>query len=113
MATKKNSGKAETAKKQRKPAISPRSGSDITEHQFKPGQTGNPDGRPKVRHLRDMLREEISESEWLEMIYKTAERAKKGDTAAMKLLAEYRDGKPSQPIEADGEITVRVVMPDD
>lgn len=98
MATKKPDTASKNGEKKPKPTISPRNGSDVTQHQFKKGKPGGP-GRPPVRQLRDMLREEIPESEWLEMIYKTAQRAKKGDTAAMKLLAEYRDGKPQQSID--------------
>jgi hypothetical protein len=106
--SKKPTQRQEKAEKKPKKAISGRNGNDITRYQFKKGKPGGP-GRPKIRHLRDMLREEIPDTEWLEMIEKTVKRAKEGDTAALKLLMEYRDGKPTQAIEHSGGMGIQIV----
>lgn len=88
----------EKAEKKRKPTISPRNGSDITKHQFKKGKPGGP-GRPKTRKLREMLNEEISDEEWVQVIKKMHKEAMSGDVAAFKAIAEYRDGKAQQSVD--------------
>lgn len=87
--------------------------SSFEDHQFKPGQSGNPNGRPKGGYLTDILKrqgeivdqeradgkkisrkEAISEKLW--------EIAMSGDDAVLlKYLYDRIDGKPLQAIEAD------------
>lgn len=97
MATKKT--KADSGQKQPKRTISGRNGNDITKHQFRPGQSGNPKGKPKTRKLREMLNENISDEQWENLLKKMYTKASGGDVQAFKAIAEYRDGKPSQAID--------------
>lgn len=68
-------------------------------------------GRPKkLPPLKDLLGDvlgseggELEASEMRSIINKLTERAKKGDTAAAKLLFEYAYGKPSQNISVTGD----------
>lgn len=96
MATKKT--KAENGKLPGKKTVSPRSGADVTKHQFKPGNPGG-SGRPKTRKLREMLNENISDEQWENLLKKMYTKASGGDVQAFKAIAEYRDGKPSQAID--------------
>lgn len=64
---------------------------------FKPGESGNPSGRPtgsKNKHTREI--KEIIESrvDFEEIIDKLAQKAKQGREGAAKLLLEYAYGKP-------------------
>lgn len=81
-------------------------------NKWKPGQSGNPNGRPKGKGPFAELRESIS-GHVPAMIAKLAEQAKDGDVAAARLLLErvYPAMKPveaTQPIEMpDGTLTER------
>jgi len=81
----------------------------ITGKGFRPGQSGNPGGRPKKTRLSDATRE------WLEEIDpKTGktnaqivaeaqgESAKKGNTAAYNAIADRTEGKARQAFELSG-----------
>lgn len=78
-------------------------GSPPVEHQFKPGQSGNPRGRPKrARNLKSILSEEQSErvrvtdsqgrsrrySKLQLVIKRLLEKAAKGDVRAISKLVE-------------------------
>lgn len=97
------SKKADTAsekakKKGSKPAISPRSGSDVTKYQFKKGKPGGP-GRPSTRKIKDILNERFTDEQWTEFLDKMWADAARGDAQARKLLMEYKDGKPPQSLD--------------
>ena len=55
--------------------------------QYKPGQTGNPNGRPKDKTPATLLRKSIAEA-MPEIILTLIEQAKTGDTAAAKVLLD-------------------------
>lgn len=80
--------------------------------QFKPGQSGNPNGRPKTRHLSDLLAVELGkpggrngqtrEQRMIERLVTIAITGKRSEAIqAMKLIFAYRDGLPVQPIELE------------
>jgi hypothetical protein len=54
---------------------------------FKPGQTGNPKGRPKNKTPATLLRKSIAEA-MPEIILTLIQQAKDGDTAAAKVLLD-------------------------
>jgi hypothetical protein len=66
---------------------------------FKPGQSGNPGGRPKKPMVDRMLEEALTakDSATAKVIAeKLLEKAKKGNLAAIKLIAERTEGKPGR-----------------
>ncbi|MEI6270586.1 MAG: DUF5681 domain-containing protein [Methylococcaceae bacterium] len=54
---------------------------------FKPGQSGNPKGRPKNKTPATLLRKSIID-DMPDIILKLVEQAKEGDTAAAKILLD-------------------------
>jgi hypothetical protein len=85
---------------------------------WEPGQSGNPGGRPKTRHLTDILTAELAkpsgksgqtrEQRMIERLVTIALTGKRGEALqAMKLIFAYRDGLPTQPVEIDVVQVVR------
>ena len=70
---------------------------------FKPGQSGNPGGRPKGISMSKVLTDELSVEEARKVIRAVVRRAKKGDVKAASLLFDRTDGKAPQPLEHSGE----------
>lgn len=79
---------------------------------WEPGQSGNPGGRPKTRHLTDLLAVELAkpaskngqtrEQRMIERLVSIALTGKRNEALqAMKLIFAYRDGLPVQPIELE------------
>lgn len=79
-------------------------GNPNPKNQFKPGQSGNPKGRPKKdTSLTELMKEflthipEGQEKTYKELfIQKCLQMAMKGDMQAIKLLWNYIDGMPQQ-----------------
>ena len=72
---------------------------------WKPGQSGNPGGRPKAAfEVKDWLREKLTDPANLEEVWK---RAQKSDYV-LRMVFEYALGKPPQPVTGDltGELTI-------
>lgn len=83
----------------------------IKPFEFKPGQSGNPGGRPKKTKITDATRE------WLEQVDERTgktnaelvaeaqgKEAIRGNTSAYNAMADRTEGKPSQSINLSGEI---------
>lgn len=72
---------------------------------WKPGQSGNPSGRPKKKPITEMYERILADPENLRMIEAATMNAlKKGNMAMVLQLREITDrveGKVTQPIEAD------------
>ena len=67
---------------------------------FKPGQSGNPKGRPKKgTAFAERIREAITDEEWLAIITKAKEQAIDGDRSARDFLIDRTEGKPNQKID--------------
>jgi len=90
---------------------------------WKPGQSGNPKGRPPKRNcLTSLLKDAVQKTcpqdkekrTWAQVINEQLlKKAKKGDLQAMRLIFEYVEGKPtSQGIETPDKITFHVKYPD-
>ena len=61
---------------------------------FKPGQSGNPKGRPKKGFaISERIRAKVSDKDWDEIIEKATAQAKDGDKFARDFLIDRTDGK--------------------
>ena len=85
----------------------------LAEHQWKPGQSGNPKGRPKTdsvtKAIRKLLDEGISGEPLYEAIARVAiQRALKGDKAFWQFVVERMDGKVADSLQQSGEVEVVV-----
>lgn len=93
------------------------------EHQFKPGESGNPDGRPLgSKNLTTLLREALQkiaktkDEDGAEITYElllTKRVLKKaieqGDMRAIELIYSYLDGKPQQKHKVELDIPQNLI----
>jgi hypothetical protein len=75
-------------------------------YQWKPGQSGNPAGRPKgavsiVRLMRNVL-EENGEEAARKIALAIIEKAKAGDPKCAEIVLDRIDGKVTQGLEVEG-----------
>ncbi len=85
------------------------------QHQFKPGESGNPKGRPTGTSLTAIIKRVLAEKdgEGAERLIAVAVRqAHKGDFRFWNALIERNEGKVADHISADGKLTVEVVYVD-
>ncbi|MDD5343818.1 MAG: DUF5681 domain-containing protein [Smithella sp.] len=69
---------------------------------WKKGQSGNPNGRPKIKDTAaEVIRKAISVKDWEEMAKKQYELALSGDTKAYVALADRAFGKVTQKNEVE------------
>lgn len=87
-------------------------------YQFKPGQSGNPDGRPKSKPLTDALLKILRENplEAQKIARAMLKKVRAGSVKHFTAIADRIEGKPVQPIEGTGgedgktlEMTVNVI----
>lgn len=76
------------------------------ESQFKKGQTGNPNGRPKKLPELDKLLSDMGEHEYEAVIRTLFLRAKKGDVRAAEVILDRTYGKAKQTIDLN-DVTVK------
>jgi hypothetical protein len=104
----------------------PRNPADhLKDYQFKPGQSGNPGGRPKDRSPTAVMREVLDRNEIdgkpikggrqvLDlMIEVAAKRALMGDYNFFREFMNRMDGKVRDKLELQGGLTIRVEYADD
>lgn len=91
------------------------------EHQFKPGQSGNPNGRPKkLPRLDDLLSDIMGEEKdgitAAEAILKRLRQmATQGNIKAAEMLLDRSYGKARQPVELPGKDggAIKIEWPND
>ena len=79
------------------------------EHRFKPGQSGNPGGRPKTKLITQAYRELLEQVDPKErktlaeiLARKAVAQARKGNLAALKEITDRTEGKSVQPLSHSG-----------
>lgn len=77
--------------------------------QFKPGQTGNPNGRPKLPDLKEVMAEILGEEKdgktaIQAIVAKLRQLAANGNIKAAEVLLSRGYGLPKQQIEYSGEM---------
>jgi hypothetical protein len=85
---------------------------------FQPGQSGNPNGRPKSKPFKNALQEALKAAADDEDLLNAValalvKKAKDGDVQAIKELADRLDGKVTQPIGGDEDaapMTVQAIV---
>ena len=96
---------------------------NVEGHQFKPGQSGNPSGKPKgTKHLSTLLKAMLNETVEIDgqtikfdqaLIKKLLKKASEGDIKAIQEVFDRTEGKATQEIETEhtGGITIRFEEP--
>jgi hypothetical protein len=75
--------------------------------QFQPGQSGNPNGRPAVaRDFRERCQQFMQTKGWRQLEHLATDPEHQHHGRALELIAAYAYGKPTQPIEQSGMLTV-------
>ena len=74
-------------------------GSEAT--RFKPGQSGNPGGRPR-NLVTNQLRELLTEDKAQDILEKLIQMAQAGNLQAAQYIIDRLDGKPIQALEHSG-----------
>jgi hypothetical protein len=83
-------------------------------HTWKPGQSGNPNGRPKAKTLSEAIREQLARAceedtegrSWAEVVAEqlvkvAAGKSHENSTNAVREICDRTEGKPRQPVELD------------
>jgi alkylation response protein AidB-like acyl-CoA dehydrogenase len=86
---------------------------NIEQHKFKKGQSGNPNGRPKLPDLKEAMAKVLGEEKdgrtALEAILAALRmKAARGDAKAAELLLKYTYSQPVQKIEQSGSQAVNI-----
>lgn len=77
------------------------------EAKFKPGQSGNPNGRPKLPDLTEMIFDEVGEEGLRAAILKLGQLAKNGNIKAIQELLDRGYGKSKQSVAYEGELKIK------
>jgi hypothetical protein len=100
---------------------------NIKGKEFKPGQSGNPAGRPpgipnaktRYRRLLELTtkatnpitkeQEDFTQLELMDMAI--FNKALKGDLAAYKEIMDRTEGRATQPVNVDGDVNIAITAP--
>lgn len=84
-------------------------------NRFKPGQSGNPSGRPRTKVITDALRELAAQTDpktrkqiALRLAEKLIERALKGELPYIREVTDRLEGRPVQPLDHGGELVLGI-----
>lgn len=90
------------------PANRKKSGNEAT--RWKPGQSGNPSGRPKSKPFTDALSKIFTEAECLAVAKALAKKARKGSLAHFQEAANRIEGPVQREVEQLGTGSFHVVI---
>ena len=83
---------------------------------FAKGKSGNPGGRPAVaKAFKDRMREWMdrdTDGGAARLIAMAEDPEHRDQFAALQLIAAYAYGKPTQAVEVDGQVALRIVVDD-
>jgi Family of unknown function (DUF5681) len=65
----------------------------LESHKWKPGQSGNPGGRPRKQPITEALAKEVSELDAADMARVVVATAKAGNLQALQFIADRLEGK--------------------
>lgn len=86
----------------------------LARHQFKPGQSGNPTGRPKKKPLTELYEEILNDSKNAALvrrsILKAIEQAQSPMVQQLKEMADRVEGPLRQQIDHTGHITLETLI---
>ena len=60
---------------------------------FKKGKSGNPGGRPKWKHITEMLKHEDNQEKLEQLVHVIYDKALGGDMRAVEFIADRLEGK--------------------
>jgi hypothetical protein len=73
---------------------------------WKPGQSGNPGGRPKRKPLTDKLLEVLEDPKELEVLVRVwLKQAQKGSVMHLREILDRVEGRVPQPLSVSGHVT--------
>jgi len=80
---------------------------------WKPGQSGNPNGRPKKKPVTDLYEEILNDPEAIAELRNAIRSSLRSGKMAMVLqlkeMAERVEGKVSQPVEVEGSLAIHTL----
>lgn len=86
----------------------------IVRHRFKPGQSGNPSGRPKKKPLTELYEEILNDSKKIgevrRAIIAVLVKAQPGMVPLLKEMADRTEGPVKQQISLDAKITYETLI---
>ena len=83
---------------------------NIIPFSYKPGQSGNPAGRPPgAKSLTTIMDEVVGPERWAMIFDKMAQQAAGGDVASAKLIIERKDGQARQHVQVSQVPAVTVI----
>ena len=68
---------------------------------FKKGQSGNPGGRPKWKHLTEMLKREENQPKLEALVRVGYDKALEGDMRAVEFIADRLEGKVATRLQVE------------
>jgi len=78
--------------------------------QFKPGQSGNPGGRPKRKRITEALEKVLTPEQCLAVAQALLKQAKKGSISHVQEAANRLEGKVEAADESAGGVTFNVII---
>ena len=66
---------------------------------FEKGVSGNPSGRPKWKHVTEVMKQELDEDKLISMVHMVYDLAMEGNMRAVEFIADRLEGKVAQRVE--------------